>query len=534
MEKDRIFPDNWKEIIRGKKVILYNTGVSSLLGGREKRIEKMKWVFQLFKAHPEVVLWWRPHPLEISTLQSMLPELEEQYMEVRQQYIEENIGILDESEDLNRAIAISDAYYGAWSSVTELYRAVGKPVLYENNGIKKADDTVFLPTALCIKGEDIWFIQFRSNKLVRIDKNTYEVKNMVSIPGEPPFKERLYNCHLIDGGNSLFVLLEKSRKIYEYEIETDIIRTHTGGNEKFKFCSEIVIEKKHQLFMFPYENNDIWEYDCHTNVMKKRKFGEKKIRAARCCGVDGSKVYVADYDSSILYRYDFADQSCTAVKVGADGDRYWGVKKSGRYLVMLHLSKREIILWDEKTGETIKLIDFPENYTCFKGSGSEYLDMFEKNGKLYIFPFFANMILKVDIERKVITQAFPEIYYDTDYDEKSESVKCETYLCAVRDHDRIYAYAAYNKCWDVFDLGTETLQSRTAFEMMEPKYKQQIECILDENVYEESFCEGEKKLICTLENYIKNLHEQNIGNVRRDVGEYNIGTCIYNTLISEL
>lgn len=43
-----------------------------------------------------------------------------------------------------------------------------------------------------------------------------------------------------------------------------------------------------------------------------------------------------------------------------------------------------------------------------------------------------------------------------------------------------------------------------------------------------------KKLICTLENYIKNLHEQNIGNVRRDVGEYNIGTCIYNTLISEL
>ena len=83
MEENRIFPDNWKEVVRGKKVILYNTGVSSLLHGQRKRIEKMKWVFQVFKEHPEVVLWWRPHPLELSTLQSMIPELEEQYREVR-------------------------------------------------------------------------------------------------------------------------------------------------------------------------------------------------------------------------------------------------------------------------------------------------------------------------------------------------------------------------------------------------------------------------------------------------------------------
>lgn len=139
MEENRIFPDNWKELVRGKKVILYNTGVSGLLQEREKQLEKMKWVFRVFQEHPEVVLWWRPHPLEISTLQSMLPELEEQYMEVRRQYQEENIGILDESADLNRAIAISDAYYGAWSSVTHLYEIVGKPLLISNSAITKKE-----------------------------------------------------------------------------------------------------------------------------------------------------------------------------------------------------------------------------------------------------------------------------------------------------------------------------------------------------------------------------------------------------------
>lgn len=529
MAEDRIFPNNWKEIVRDKKVILYNTGVSGLLHEREKQIEKMKWVFQIFKEHPEVVLWWRPHPLEISTLQSMLPELEEQYMEVRQQYIEENIGILDESADLNRAIAISDAYYGAWSSVTQLYSAAGKPVLYGNSKIKRADETAFLPIAPCIKDEDIWFIQHRSNKLVKMDRNTYEVKKIVNIPDEPPFWNRDFFPHLIDRGNSFLVLLDQSGKIYEYDIKTDTIQARTFGIENFKFRSEFVIAREHQLLMFPYRSNYIWEYDFHTNTTRKRKFGESKIKAARCCEVDGSKVYVADYDSSMLHWYDIEDQSCTAVKVGVDDGRYWGVKKSGRYLVMFHLRKREIILWDEETGETIKITDFPKDYACLKGSA--YLDIFEKNGKLYIFPFFANMILKVDIEKKVIVQAFPEIYYDADYDEKSENLSSETYLCATRDHDHIYAYAVYNKCWDVFDLATETIQSRNAFEIKEEKYKKLLECILDSNVYEESFCEGEQQTICTLENYIRNI--QNCKRKNRFWNSNNIGTDIYKALKDE-
>ena len=56
METDDIFPANWKEMIRGKKVIFYNTGVTGMLNGREKRIEKMKWVFKFFRKRPEAVL----------------------------------------------------------------------------------------------------------------------------------------------------------------------------------------------------------------------------------------------------------------------------------------------------------------------------------------------------------------------------------------------------------------------------------------------------------------------------------------------
>lgn len=528
MSAEGIYPENWKEIIQGKKVILYNTGVSGLLHGREMQIEKMRWVFQIFREHPEIVLWWRPHPLSLSTLRSMAPELQEQYQSMCQDYIEEVVGILDESADLNRAIAISDAYYGDCSSVTALYQAAKKPVLFENNNIKVMDDTEFLPITVCIKEKDIWFMQFHSNKLVRVDKSTYEVKKIVSLPGEPPFKCRPYNYHLIDRGDSLWVLMEKSRRIYEYEMEADTIKTHTFENGDFRFHSEIVIEKEDQFLMLPHGSSDILAYDCHSNSLEKRKFGKDKIRAAKCYGADGTKIYVTDYDSNVLHRYDFSDQSCTAIKIGGKDNRYWGVKKAGRYLVLLQLFEREIILWDEETGEMSKLTDFPKEYACLRGFS--YLNMFEKNNKIYIFPIYSNMILKVDVEKKVIEQAFKEIYYDTSYDENSEHFMNATYLCAERSGDYVYAYAVYKKSWDVFDLETETIRSRTDFKIKEPEYKQTISCMQDGNVYEESFCECEKRTICTLENYIRNIQNCNMENQIRDIDRNRIGTDIYKTI----
>ena len=140
--------------------------------------------------------------------------------------------------------------------------------------------------------------------------------------------------------------------------------------------------------------------------------------------------------------------------------------------------------------------------------------------------------MKVDVERKVVEQAFKEIYYDADYDENSESFSSEMYLCAVQDQDRVYAYAVYEKCWDVFDLGTETLQSRTSFGIKEEKYKRELECILDSNVYEESFCEGEKPVICTLENYIRNIQNCNIGNRFGDNNKNNIGADIHKSIMN--
>ena len=50
---------------------------------------------------------------------------------VEERYIQERWGIYDDTADLERAIALSDAYYGDWSSVVQLCQKAGKPVMIQ-------------------------------------------------------------------------------------------------------------------------------------------------------------------------------------------------------------------------------------------------------------------------------------------------------------------------------------------------------------------------------------------------------------------
>ncbi|MEY8338948.1 hypothetical protein AALB16_13165 [Lachnospiraceae bacterium 62-35] len=131
-------PKEWLPIIQKpdgswKKIIFYNTGVTALLQNSEKYLDKMREVFQVFReVKGEVTLLWRPHPLIQTTIEAMRPELWQEYCLLVNHYKEEGWGIYDDSPDMDRAIALSDAYYGDWSSMVQLCQAAGIPVLVQN------------------------------------------------------------------------------------------------------------------------------------------------------------------------------------------------------------------------------------------------------------------------------------------------------------------------------------------------------------------------------------------------------------------
>lgn len=137
-KEDITVPDEWKKVIEKpdgtwKKIIFYNTSIGAFLHSDEKMIEKMKRVFEIFREQQEeVALLWRPHPLIFSTVKTMRPELRAEYEKLVETYRTEGFGIYDDSADLDRAVVLSDAYYGDLSSVVQVYQETGKPVMIQN------------------------------------------------------------------------------------------------------------------------------------------------------------------------------------------------------------------------------------------------------------------------------------------------------------------------------------------------------------------------------------------------------------------
>lgn len=130
-------PEEWKTRIyssdgKRKKIILYNTTIDTFLQHGDKYMDKLKNVLDLFRQEKECVLLWRPHPLLETTIKSIRPNLYAEYMHIVQVYRREGWGIYDESADIDRAVVLSDAYYGDWSSVVEMYKVTGKPMMIQD------------------------------------------------------------------------------------------------------------------------------------------------------------------------------------------------------------------------------------------------------------------------------------------------------------------------------------------------------------------------------------------------------------------
>lgn len=134
-KEDYPLPAEWQERIGNKKVVMFNNSIPQILAHKEVFLDKLEKILRYFKSNEEYILWWRPHPLIDASIESMRPQLVTRYRKIVEDYCGENYGIYDKTPDLYRAIAWSDRYYGAKSSVIWLYGMTGKPLMTVSTGV---------------------------------------------------------------------------------------------------------------------------------------------------------------------------------------------------------------------------------------------------------------------------------------------------------------------------------------------------------------------------------------------------------------
>jgi hypothetical protein len=135
--EDFTLPDKWARLIRkpdgtAKKIVLYNTHMFAWIGGGEQYFKKIRPVFEIFRDRDDILLWWRPHPNTEINFRTKRPQLLGEYYSVIREYKEGGFGIYDDTADLHRALAWTDAYYGDGSSLMAMYMITGKPIVLQD------------------------------------------------------------------------------------------------------------------------------------------------------------------------------------------------------------------------------------------------------------------------------------------------------------------------------------------------------------------------------------------------------------------
>lgn len=137
-ELEKIIPDRWKRFLykvngERKKVILYSMSSASFIDYKEKAVDKLKRVLEIFKENMEsiCVLWYWDVVME-ETLKANYPALWTEFCQIVERYQEEAWGIFETKADRKLMVRFSDAYYGDGCAVSQMMVMAEKPVMLEN------------------------------------------------------------------------------------------------------------------------------------------------------------------------------------------------------------------------------------------------------------------------------------------------------------------------------------------------------------------------------------------------------------------
>ncbi len=407
-------PEEWEKIIRKpdgsrKKVIFYNTSVTSLLQQSEKMLEKMEYVFSVFqKSKDEVALLWRPHPLIKATVSSMLPQLGLEYEKIVQKYRTEGWGIYDDSADVDRAIALSDGYYGDHSSLVEMYKRTGKPILMQN--VEVSGEEAINDEARKLKlnflagvqvGEEIFFSAWNINGLFRYNPQTEQCRFLKSFPWEESWG---LHSEAILYQNSIWFIPRASERIAIVDLESlDITYLELpecgyrtgGGNIPPRRMMGCHKEGEKFLWLIPYSYRLFIKID-----MDKRQIIEMQEWSAEgpalAMGVRvQDKLWVNIYASNEIRVIDVETGEQKVKKIEGENLTYIGIQSIGGKILLFSVYAKEgvAILNSDMQIEKIVYLDDSEQWYY------EYLAQTEENDMLLV-PYVGSKYVRIGIDEE--------------------------------------------------------------------------------------------------------------------------------------
>lgn len=414
-------PAGWKEkMVRAdgtrKKVYFYNTSINGMLADTRRFLMKMEYVFNIFRGREDACLLWRPHPLLESTLDSMRPRFKSLYVQLKNTFFRDQMGIYDDTPDIEKTIALCDAYIGDSStSVTSLFGLAGKPLFILNNNINtlpEEDDwrgEIITPFNIYTANwSDDWMIT-QGNKLYYAPDHDYRYEFYCDLSDKASGNyyisvvdvgEKVYVCP----GNAQDVLVIADHKIQKrIQLERRVERMEAFVSS-WKCEDDIyLIPKLYPAIVKIDTKTDQVSYLTGYNDVFVKNVQRGRIVGGNC--VWNGRLFLASPTDAQILAIDGATGKVQHFQVGKE--------KSGGCIVMVPAEDRiwllpyegkTLISWNPETGQErvysavpdgFQCIQFPQGYPCTE---FPFHTIAESDTKIILSPCWGNMFVAIDKE----------------------------------------------------------------------------------------------------------------------------------------
>ena len=397
--EDFDLPDKWRDLIGNRRVVFYNSSVATILRGNEQYLEKLCSVFETFRTRDDIVLWWRPHPLNETTYKSMRPQLLSRYRQIIADYKREGFGIYDDTPDLHRAVAMSDAYYGDFSSVAALFLITRKPAMQQTVAANNSSATI--PVNMYEHNGYIYFTMVGASSFLRLNKTNNLTETLIHgrICGYTAHTSITFHngiIYLTPCFMPSIIAYDINRGISsEITLREDVPAINMYYSKQYKFIESFVYGDA--IFFVGLSYPAIIRYLPETGQVDYysdwyKHYADTKMVIFNAACIAGTKIVAVGESRSILFFdmeslsfdiYEFDEQTEGFLSVSYDGGNYW----------LAPIADAPIFCWNPHDGILRECGDYPKDLLrCDR--------MFNKaaysNNSLWLFPLNTNQILKLD------------------------------------------------------------------------------------------------------------------------------------------
>lgn len=418
-------PQEWREKIAGKKVILFNVSITGILGNKRYAMDKIRYVLSCFENRDDVVLLWRPHPLVEATLKSMRPEMYGEYMSIKKSFVRRGKGILDETGDVGVAAVVADAYLGEnSSSLVHYFGVLGKPVMFIDwtileNQRKDRDYLSFIGSFY--EKNNLYFVSDNSSykDLYKLNLDNGKTEKVMTFPGV--YGDRWGYYFAIKKVQDKIILVPfNSEDIYIYDIvKKRAIKIVLSGSKEKEMLLDGIVEYNGKIFLKPrcypaivsvnLQNMEVYEYkECIKPFLSE---GKALPIFTRAYLKRNQYLYMANCDCSKILIFNMESGDFEIKSIGNYPYGYGHMIYDCKYFWLSAYKSNSIVRWDEASGETKEYI-YPteENYVTdeiwgmlhnrkdevivFSGVSNDIIHLNKKTGKFRVNKAFNNYIKK--------------------------------------------------------------------------------------------------------------------------------------------